>query len=367
MSSTGEGDAPFTGLLRSDAVMLMVARRAMAEHGGGPGGDIAARLALDAELRAAASWPAGSDYLAAADDCQRAGQLEDAEFLRRVAGAGRVIEQGRAWWNHRYCDRPQTPADDLIASMREGGVIEFDPSGPYLGTDGAAYEPGVLPLGEALQPVLVMGGRGGSELISGWPDYAAMSAWIATRGTTADGPLVPPPGRQDCRAWGEDQILARLVSSPSDTPAIAGAVPPSTFTTDVRYDTYQAILNIRVLGSYTAGDIAAELARRMTVVPGHGLSRYGGPSGPFARAYLNRLTETVVDRDTAMSVASILVQEDNHYRSRAFHQSAPARRGPGPAALAIHETVGVSQPGWQPDCRMPQPPALGAAAPVPRR
>jgi hypothetical protein len=366
MTGAEEGDAPFTGLLRSDAVMLMVARKAMEEHGDGPGGALAARLALDAELRAVASWPTGGDYLTAAADYQRAGRLEDAVFLRRVAGADRVVEQGRAWWNHRYADRPRTPADDLIASMREGGLIDFDPAGPYLGIDGAAYEPGVLPVGEVLQPVLVVSGRGGSELISGWPDYAAMSEWVATRGTTSGGPLLPPPDRRDCRVWEEDQVLARLVSSPSDASTIAGTVPPSTFTTDVRYDTYQAILNIQSLGAYTPGDVVAELARRMTVVPDHGLSRYGGPAAPFARAYLNRLAETVVDRDTAMSVASTLVREDNQYRSRALQPSATVRHCTVPAARAVPETVGVSRPGQQPDFRGPQPFVPAAVAPVPR-
>jgi len=118
MSGPEERDAPFTGLLRSDAVMLMVARRAMEDYGGGPGGDLAARLALDAELRTAVGWPASRDYLTAAADYQRAGRPEDAGLLRRVARAGRLLEQSRNAWNRRYSGRPVTPADSLIASMR---------------------------------------------------------------------------------------------------------------------------------------------------------------------------------------------------------------------------------------------------------
>jgi hypothetical protein len=158
-----------------------------------------------------------------------------------------------------------------------------------------------------------------------------MSEWIATRGTTASGPLTPPPGRRDCRTWQEDQILARLVTSPSDAPLITATVPPGTFTTDVRYDIYQAIAAVRDLRSYTPDDISAELARRMTAVPAHGLARYGGAAAPLARAYLARLTETLVDHDTAVSVASILAQEDTHYRSMtAARGSRPSnRRLPG--------------------------------------
>jgi hypothetical protein len=166
-AGAGTGDAPFTALLRSDAVTLMVARRAMEEHGGGLDGDLAARRVLDAELRASRGWPTEADYLTAAADYDRAGHLKDAEFLRRVAGTDRAIEAARTWWNLRYQDRPGTPADDLIASIRQGSLIEFDPAGPYLGTDGASYEPGVLPVGTALEPVAVVSGRGGSELITG--------------------------------------------------------------------------------------------------------------------------------------------------------------------------------------------------------
>jgi len=313
---------------------------------------------------APAGWPAGEDYLTAAADYDRAGRAEDAGFLRRVAGTDRAVQAAHTWWNLRYQDRPRTPADDLIASMRQAGLIEFDPAGPYLGIDGASYEPGVLPLGAALEPVVVVSGRGSSELITGWPDYAAMAEWIATRGTTASGPLTPPPGRRDCRAWQEDQILARLLTSPSDAPLIAATVPPGTFTTDVRYDIYQAIAGVRDLRSCTPGDISAELARRMTAVPDHGLARYGGAAAPFARAYLARLAETLVDHDTAISVASILVQEDSHYRSPAT-PPAPGHRSVVPGTVARHEQFGVARPGQPPDCRRPEPPAPGPS-PMPR-
>lgn len=363
-TDTRPGDGSFTELLRSDAVMLMVARRAMEEHGGGPEGDLAARRVLDAELRASSGWPTGNDYLTAAADYDRAGREEDAEFLRRIAGTDRAIDTARTWWNLRYQDRPRTPADELIASIRQGSLIEFDPAGPYLGIDGASYEPGVLPVGTALEPVLVVSGRGGSEIVTGWPDYAAMSEWIATRGTTATGPLTPPPERRDCRIWQEDQILARLVTSPSDAPLIAATVPPSTFTTDVRYDIYQAIIQVRDHGSSAHEDIGTEFARRMTAVPAHGLAHYGGAAAPFARAYLARLAETTVDRDTARSVASILVQEDSHYRS-VRRPAVPGHPTAASRAVTMRgDPTGATRSyplGWQ----RPEPPVPGAA-PVPR-
>jgi hypothetical protein len=362
----GARDAPLTALLRSDAVTLMVARRAMEEHGGGLDGDLAARRVLDAELQASSGWPTGEDYLTAAADYDRAGRPGDAEFLRRIAGTDRAIESARAGWNLRYQDRPRIPADDLIASMRQAGLIEFDPAGPYLGTDGASYEPGVLPLGTALEPVVVVSGRGGSELITGWPDYAAMSEWIATRGTTASGPLTPPPGRRDCRTWQEDQVLTRLVTSPSDAPLIAATVPPDTFTTDVRYDIYQAIVTIMGPSSYTPDIVSAELARRLAGVPSHGLASYGGTTGPLAHAYLARLADTVILREEALSVASVLVQEDEHYRSRAVRRPMPAQCRADLIRAVSERPARPPLPGQQAELRPPGAANIPGNSPAPR-
>ena len=69
-------DHPLTGLLRSDAVVLMLARKAIDDYGGGPVGDLAARRVVDGEVRAMIAWPVGADYLRAADDYDRAGRAE---------------------------------------------------------------------------------------------------------------------------------------------------------------------------------------------------------------------------------------------------------------------------------------------------
>lgn len=354
-AALGSPSSAFTLLLRSDAVMLMAARRAMEEHGDGPEGVLAARRVLDAELQASSGWPTGEDYLSAAADYERAGRGEDAAFLRRVAGTDRSIDTARTRWNLRYQDRARTPADELIASIRQGSLIEFDPAGPYLGIDGASYEPGVLPIGAALEPIVVISGRGGGELVTGWPDYAAMSEWIVTRGSTASGPLIPPPEHRDCRTWQEDQILARLVNGPSDASVLVGTVPPATFTTDVRYDIYQAIVQVRDFGSYAPGDIFAAFARRVAAVPAHGLARYGGVDAPLARAYLARLAETIVTREMAVSVASALVQEDAHYASRAARPS-----------VMVHEPVGANRPGRHCDYCRPEPPSAAGPSCLPR-
>jgi hypothetical protein len=250
--------------------------------------------------------------------------------------------------------------------MRQEGIIDFDPAGPYLGVDGAAYEPGAFTVSGEQKPVLVITGRGTAELITDWPSFGAMASWVASRGTTGTGPLTPPPSRHDCRAWEEDQVLARLITSPRDTWRLTTGLTPDTFTTDVRYDLYQAVVAVAGRsGSYAPEQVAAELRRRLAVVPPYALVNYGGATGLFARAYLNRLTETTVDRDTAISAASILVQEDSHYRLRAARIPGAAPGNAAPAAVAGHEQATVTRPGRQPECRRPEPPVSGSAL-VPR-
>ena len=54
-----EAESPMTTLLRSDAVSLMLAARAVDKGGGTPEAVIAARRDLDRELRDRLPWPSG--------------------------------------------------------------------------------------------------------------------------------------------------------------------------------------------------------------------------------------------------------------------------------------------------------------------
>lgn len=356
-----------TTMLRSDAVILMLARKALEEGGGSAGAHIDARRILDRELRALLPWPSGKDYARAAADYERMGRAADAALLRRLAATDSLIAAARTEWNTRYDARPSNPAAQMIDAMRQEGSIDFDPAGPYLGVDGAAYEPGAFTMGGEQKPVLVVTGRGTAEIIAGWRSFDAMAGWVASRGTTGSGPLTPPPARHDCRAWEEDQVLARLIASPRDARRLVAGLAPDTFTTDVRYDLYQAVLAVGDRsGSHGPEQVAAELDRRLAAVPPYALVNYGGAAGLFARAYLNRLAETIVDRDTAISVASILVQEDSRHRLRAARTPGAAPGGAVPAATAGHgQVAAVSWPGRQPECRRPEPPASGPGL-VPR-
>ena len=252
----GETEHVVTSMLRSDAMILMLARQAVEEGGGSPAAHIAARRDLDREVRELLPWPSGEDYARAAADYERMGRTDDAALLRRMAAADTLIAAARAEWNTRYDARPSTPAGEMIDAMRQAGIIDFDPAGPYLGVDGAAYEPGAFTIGGRQEPILVITGRGAAELITDWTGFDAMADWVASRGSTAGGPLTPPPAAPDCRAWEEDQVLARLVTSPREAPQLTAGLTPDTFTTDVRYDVYQAIVALasaRLLRPRAAG------------------------------------------------------------------------------------------------------------------
>jgi hypothetical protein len=289
------------------------------------------------------------------------GRPYDAALLRRMAATDTLITAVRAAWNTRYDARPSTPAAEMIDAMRQAGIIDFDPAGPYIGVDGAAYEPGAFMMSGKEMPILVVTGRGMAEFIADWPGFDAMADWVASRGTTVSGPLTPPAANRDCRAWQEDQVLARLVTSPRDAPRLTEGLTHDTFTTDVRYDLYQAIVSlVDRSGHYTAEQLAAEVGMRMAAVPPYALVNYGGATGLFARAYLARLASTEVSGEAAAATASVLVQEDAHYRAGSARVAARAQEpamGEGPHQ---RETMAARPPLYQP---RPQPgPGPGATA-----
>lgn len=351
----GETEHVVTTMLRSDAVILMLARKAIEEGDGTPAAHIAARRDLDREIRELLPWPSGQDYARAAADYERMGRPGDADLLRRMAAADTLIAAAKTGWNTRYDARPSTPAAEMIDALRQAGVIDFDPAGPCIGVDGAAYEPGAFTMGGEQKPILVITGRGMGEMITDWPSFDAMADWVATRGTTASGPLTPPPMSRDCRAWEEDQVLARLVTSPRGAPELLAGLTPDTFTTDVRYDIYQAIAALSNRSGYYAPEqVAAELRTRMAAVPAYALVNYGGATGLFAHAYLARLASTEVSGETATATASILVQEDAHFRAMPS-QAAARAQPPAPDTEVGHHQRETRAAGPLLQQPLPQP------------
>ena len=249
--------------------------------------------------------------------------------------------------------------------------------GPSAGPGPAGALAGLAERGSAPEPILVITGRGGAELIVDWPGFDAMRAWVASRGTTAVGGLTPPPMRRDCRAWEEDLVLARLVTSPRDVPDLtagpaAGHLHHRRPLRDLPgrprpLQDWQRLLHARP-GRRRAHHPAG---RR----PPYALAGYGAAVGLFPHAYLARLAATEVTREKATSTTAILIQEDDHYRARAAAH---------PQHATAHETTVGSRPAeasaaptWQqetariaraspPDLQRPGPLASPVSPPGPR-
>ena len=148
-------------------------------------------------------------------------------------------------------------------------------------------------------------------------------------------------------------MLARLVTNPREAPQLTAGLTPDTFTTDVRYDVYQAIVACADrCGYYDFERLAAELRTRMASVPSYALVNYGGATGLFARAYLARLASTEVGSDAAAATASALVHEDAHQRARPVRDAARAPAS-APVAGGDHRQEGTLMAG--PPLQQPRP------------
>jgi hypothetical protein len=329
-----------TDVLQSDATVLRMAGEQLGAATDTEAGALAVRRSLDGQLRAMSGWPRPDDYTQMAADCEAAGRVHEAALLRQVATTEELQAEARARWNHRYADHPASTADQMIATMADAGMIDFDPDGPYRGIDGAYYRPGLLTIVDLEHPVVVVATRAGLDLAVDWPDYASMSAWIAGRGSTASGPLDRPPTPEGhrFRPWREEQVLARILEAPGEVTMLGPSLPPDTFTADARYDIYASILAVTSRGQRPDPEIVAvELNNRMAWLPDHALPAYGGPAGLTAQAYLSRLTATSVTSGEAMAAAAALHQEDTQSRARGLARSPGQAEDPGPRPRHVPE------------------------------
>lgn len=300
-------------------MLAVVARHVYEEAGGGSAGAVAARQYMDTELRLMGSWPPSSLYARIAENFGQLGQDRTAEFLRRVANAGEVLEEARSVWETRYDARGPMAVDQLVAALRRADdLVSWDPAGPYLGVDGARYEPGSLCLEHADEPIVIVEGRGAREVITGWAGFGEMQDWIAGRGTGGSRGLVAPPVGTLSRTWLEDTVLAYIVNHPLDMRDDLRSLEPDAMTTDVRYEVLDAVrrLSDRDAGSYSPETVSAEARSRLSHVPAEGLPRYGGPGGPFIRTYVSRLAETPVLSSDFRSAVQTLREEDLQARQR---------------------------------------------------
>lgn len=300
-------------------MLAVVARHVYEKVGGGSAGAMAARQYMDTQLRAKAPWPSTSLYTQLAEDFGQLGQTWTSEFLRSLADAGKSLEEARSAWEARYEARGPMAVDQLVAALRrDDDLVSWDPGGPYLGIDGARYEPGSICLEHTDEPVVIIEGRGGREVITGWAGFGEMQNWIAGRGTGGSRGLVAPPVGTLSRTWLEDTVLAYIINHPLDTRDALRSLEPDAMTTDVRYEVLDAVRRLagRGSGSYSPETVRAEARSRLSYVPAEGLARYGGPGGPFIRAYVSRLAETPVLSSDFRSAVQTLREEDLQARQR---------------------------------------------------
>lgn len=112
----------------------------------GQDGYLLARRLLDERLRAVVHWPRGMDHAQIADDLTAGGSHGEAALLRQVAATDGLLTEAQARWNTRYAARPETSADRDARRVINGGLIDFDPDGPFPGIDGSLYWPGYTSL-----------------------------------------------------------------------------------------------------------------------------------------------------------------------------------------------------------------------------
>jgi hypothetical protein len=306
-----------TSEVETDPLLLADAHRVFNDRGGGINGALAVRRLLDDRLRRMVTWPRALDYDQLADDLAGQGHPEqDTLLLRCAATSDFLLAEAQTRWNTRYDTRPETTAGHDTQPLIDAGLLDLDPNGPHPGIDGAQYWPGYTSLETGHQaPVILIINRGLHELVTGFPDQTAVNRWLHNRGPTATGSLTSPDVPVLPRTTLEEHILARLLNPHADLPARSTDAPPTTFTTDTRYDIYAAITTLARVGQRpTPERAAAELSRRIDWTPEWALPAYGGHGAPWASTYLHRLAMTepttftlqrLVASDAAARLASI--------------------------------------------------------------
>ena len=323
MSAAGtDPDGPrswLTRLLLENPALLEEA--AVVAEAGDDHAYVRARKMISQYLRSASGWPRGADYGSMAHEL---GDADHAALLWKIAGTDVLLAGDRDARSLRYAARPVTDRERILASVTDAGLIDWDPDGPVRGIDGAVYRPGYIIESEANRSgftglVVLAEGAGMSELVGTFASYEAQRRWLADRGQTAVGELmepdiglVAPP-----RLVLEERVLAGLLAHPRAWAEISFALPPDSFTADSRYEIYAAMITLARDGQrWYAGDVEAELARRMSVRDGEAQRALGGDGGPWARTYLRRLRQVEADPETAYQASRKISLEDSCARMR---------------------------------------------------
>jgi hypothetical protein len=236
------------------------------------------------------------------------------------------------------------PCQEQARQYVDGALAIFDPDGPYPGIDGSAYHPGGLDedkgFPEAL-PVVLVTSRGMTEVLAGWASWREMLGWVASRGTTGTGELEAPPAAANSRCVREDTVLAYALRS--DASGIMEYLPPETFTSDVRFEVFAAIVDAVCSGQGVSRErLADRLREREALIPPRERQEhYGGAGLPWAQAYVRRLDQSGIRAEDARSAAASLRAEDRRAVTR---QEAAQRRTGEPQRAAARQDPGRRVP-----------------------
>jgi hypothetical protein len=271
---------------------------------------LALRLRLDRAIRDRIAGPGEREYAAIADDMEGLGWLEHAGTLRHLAGTDDLVREVREEWNARYRDRRPLAAELELDELAERGDLEVADADPVRGIDGAWYQRGYVTAAAYGGHVVIVAGRGASELAGFGDDEPGCERWAASRGLTAAGPLEPAPDG-GTRTWLEEQLLAAMLTWPELLTRYRDQVPPDTFTADGRYEIYCALLALAGRGGqWYPGQVPGAVAGRQDSIPAEQAGVYGGDGLPWLRNYAERLAATTVEpADAAAAATAILVQD----------------------------------------------------------
>jgi hypothetical protein len=292
--------------------------------------------------------PAGRDYREAAQALETAGQARLAELCYAIAATDDELLAASQAWTSRYTWRPATESDTVLAQLLSDGLIDLDPAGPRLGTDGAWYQPGTvtgMPAGSgAADPVVLVSTMTGRELVTGFASEQAAQAWLRQRSRTGEPRrrLTDPAVEHLPRVTLEEHVLAWMLHHPRAMPGDAQELRERMWTADVRHE-IDAALRTATSHDLNAGyrEISRELGRRMLRAPAWADDQVGAPFGHWAQAYLLRLMATTVTEAAARRAFQALAVSADH----STRPSAPAAARPSPRPAAV-EAAG-RQPGHE--------------------
>lgn len=251
----------------------------------------------------------------AAVTAERRGNTMAASVLHAGADVDSELRAIAAAWITRHSASPVTGSEEVLARLLADGIVR--PSGtPVPGVDGSMYQ-----LAEA-QPapgypaelavlITTMTGR---ELAAGFAEASAALAWMSGRARAEENhsrarhrSLEAPALEHLPRVTLEEHALAWALRHSGTLSAAGVELAELTWTADCRREIAAALHTATSRRNQAgAGDVAAQLTRRMLRAPGWAADQIGWPAGAWIQHYLTRLSATPVTETAARHAIAVL-------------------------------------------------------------